>query len=371
MLRGAFLTMPLPDLLQWLSDARKSGLLTVAMEFEERSLRLADGRIVALGADDALQRDLGRVLLARGLIDERTLGWALDVRTRSSRPLAELLAAEGLLAKTALSEAVMAHAREVTLTLFLWRQGTFAFSEGEPPWGAELRGPELVLPDPLETRALLMEGMRRVDEWQRITAVFPSEYTQVYALDDDRYIPVLSKLREIGEPVALGELALLCPQSRYELYEQLYQAQQKGLLAIDAGVAQAEPPAARAPVDLLLDAARTLLGERQFDEANALLRAAEHLDPYRAETRELLRRSYDAELADLYQRFPPYKVPAPMGPRERAREARLGPRERFLLTRISGHTDVAQLAVMTPLGELHTLKILERLDRLGLIELQG
>jgi uncharacterized protein DUF4388 len=362
--------MPLPDLLQWLSDAKKQGLLTVTLEFDERTLRFADGQIVALGADDALQRDLGRVLCARGLLDTDKLSRALDLRGKTGAPLGDILIAEGMVARGKLNEAIADHIREVVLTMFLWREASFVFSENPSPLvGSDFRLPEHRLPSPMGTRELLMEGMRRVDEWQRISQVFPSEYMQVFALDDDGHIPVLSWLKLQGEPMAIGEIALGRPESRYEIYEQLYQAQQKGLIAIDAAAHEMVPPTGRSPTDVLLDSAAALLAERQYDEATTLLRAAENLDPFRAETRELLRRAHDDHLDALYQQMPPFRVPQVAAPRERIAAAKLGPREHFLISRVSGHHDVGTLCVMTPLGELETLKLLAKLERQGLIKL--
>ena len=70
MLSGTFATMPFADLMQWISDARRSGTLQVALEFEERYLRFVDGSIAAYGSDDPMARDLGRLCLMRGLCDE-------------------------------------------------------------------------------------------------------------------------------------------------------------------------------------------------------------------------------------------------------------------------------------------------------------
>jgi hypothetical protein len=370
-LHGAFATMPLPDLLQWLSEARRTGSLTVTLGLDERGLRFEDGRIAAIGADDPLERDFGRVLLARGLCDLAALGRALDARARLKKTLAEVLVDSGTVGRVALTAAMRAHAREVVLSLFLWQEGSFVFSGDGALLGAELRPPEHVLAEPLPAVELLLEGMRRVDEWKRIVAIFPSDYTQVYALADDPLLPVLRFLRERAEPVALGELVLLRPESRYELYEQLYQAQHKGLLAIDATPSQVNTPDSRSPVDLLCEAGRSLLAERQFDEAVALLRAAQHLDPYRPEVRALLVRAHDEHLATLYEHFPPYRVPQLARPRMELNDWPLSPRERYLAARVSGQVDVATLAVITPLGELETLRLLERLVRRGAVRMTG
>jgi len=45
----------------------------------------------------------------------------------------------------------------------------------------------------------------------------------------------------------------------------------------------------------------------------------------------------------------------------------LAPRERYLFMRIDGRRDVAALTVMTPVGELETLRALEKFERMGLV----
>jgi len=72
-------------------------------------------------------------------------------------------------------------------------------------------------------------------------------------------------------------------------------------------------------------------------------------------------------IEELYRLFPPYVVPvarlAPSSPEVAA----LPPRERYLLSRVDGKRDVGALTVMTPVGELETLRALRKFQRLGLV----
>jgi hypothetical protein len=49
----------------------------------------------------------------------------------------------------------------------------------------------------------------------------------------------------------------------------------------------------------------------------------------------------------------------------------LAPRERYLFMRIDGRRDVAALTVMTPVGELETLRALEKFERMGLVGMKS
>jgi hypothetical protein len=45
----------------------------------------------------------------------------------------------------------------------------------------------------------------------------------------------------------------------------------------------------------------------------------------------------------------------------------LTPREKYLLARVNGARDVGALTVMTPLGELETLRALKKFHHLGVV----
>src|SRR5690349_9137541 len=133
MLSGTFGTMPFADLLQWLSDSRRSGTLAVALEFEERYLRFADGAIAAYGSDDPMARDLGRLCLLRGLCSERDIMAAIETQRESQMPLGDVLVTSGAVTQETLEEAVRAQVEETVLGLFLWPDGRFRFTDEIAP----------------------------------------------------------------------------------------------------------------------------------------------------------------------------------------------------------------------------------------------
>ncbi len=370
-LSGTFDTMPFPDLMQWLGDTGRSGMLTVTLEFEERYLHIERGSLVGFGSDDPRSRDLARVLLGRGLINEVHLRRATQTSERERRPLRLVLVEDLYLSHDVLAEAVRAHAKDVALQLFLWHEGRFAFSSlrGELLFPELGEGLELRLDPPIPVKQLVIEGMRRIDEWRHIAEILPSDHTIVHALDVAEDLPAVEALVAHGEPVALGDLCLELALPRLEILAQLKEAWNRGLLAVDREPAPWKPDPGHSPIDMLVASARPLLDEKQVDEAAVLLRSALDLDPYHAEARALLHRAREEQLEELYRQFPPYRVPALTGPRESDRVRALPPRDRYLLSRVDGRRDVGALTVMTPMGELETLRALKRFQHVGLVRL--
>src|SRR5260370_1291371 len=133
MLSGTFATMPFADLLQWISYARRSGTLQVALEFEERYLRFVDGAIAAYGSDDPMARDLGRLCLMRGLCNEAVLLHAVEQQQSSQMPLGDVLVSSGAVTHEELEAAVRAHVEETVLGLFLWPEGRFTYRDEIAP----------------------------------------------------------------------------------------------------------------------------------------------------------------------------------------------------------------------------------------------
>jgi hypothetical protein len=332
--------MPLSDLLQWIADARRSGTLSVALEFEERYLRFEAGHIVAYGSDDPMARDLGKLCVDRGLSAD------------------------------ALEAAVAAHVESTVLGLFLWPDGRFHFSlpRAPTPEEEEWMPPEYHLSESIDTRAILMEGVHRLDEWKRIVKVLPSDDVQLHALGPAAELPILEEIAAHPEPPTLGELLAERGDERFTICRQLFVAFEAGLLAVEAGQDR-DLKTARGTTTVahLVRAAERLLDEKQHDEASALLRAALNLDPFRSDARALFEKVKDVQRRALYGAMHATAIVERNG---RTDERRLPPRERRLYSLINGRWDVAALVATSGLGELETLRALRRLMHAGAVQLR-
>jgi len=170
-------------------------------------------------------------------------------------------------------------------------------------------------------------------------------------------------------PMSVGELCLRLGGSRFHVYKQLFDGFNQGLIAADRITAEAGASGDRhGTSNMLLDNARLLISERQFDEAREVVSTALNLDPDNLEARTLIRDLRRAQLEHLYQQFPPHKVPVRAVAQKRLDRYGLTPRETYLLSRLDGRWDVGSLVVATPLGELETLRILGKFFHAGIVK---
>jgi hypothetical protein len=374
-LSGTFTTMPFADLLQWLGDSRRSGTLSVNLDFEERFLRFDTGKIAGYGSDDPMARDIGRLCLQRGLTNEPRLFAALEAQKQSHMPLADVLVASGFVESEQLEAAVRSHVEETVLGLFLFPDGRFDFMEVAPREIEQWMPPEYELAEHIDVRGVLMEGMRRLDEWKRYVKVLPSDDALVLPLAPAEDLPILESIAAHPEPPTLGELLAECGDSRFAVCEQLFRAFERGLVAFETGRPRVERKNKTArgatTVEHLVRAADTMIGEHQYDEAATLLRSAVAMDPFRADARELMKLCREAQLIELYGRLQPSQVPSATMPHEKLAKLSLPPRERKVLATLNGRWDVATLTITTGLGELETLRALLRLAHAGVVRLSS
>ncbi len=157
---GNLRTMQLSELLQWLSTGLKSGTLVVRGAPGEKRIYFENGRVTS--SSSTLEREhLGRFLVGFGFITEEELIRALEVQQESRILLGKILVMIGAIQETELADLVRLKAAETIYDIFLWTEGSFAFIDGEVP---QLP----MVPISSDVTGIVMEGLRRYDEWQRI-----------------------------------------------------------------------------------------------------------------------------------------------------------------------------------------------------------
>jgi len=152
--------MQFSELLQWLSTGQKSGTLIVQGSYGEKRIYFQNGRIVS--SSSTVEREfLGRFLVGFGFITEEELLRALDVQRESKVLLGKILVMIGAIREEELADLLRLKAAETIYDVFLWEEGTFAFLDGDVPDLATVTISS-------EVTGIVMEGLRRYDEWQRI-----------------------------------------------------------------------------------------------------------------------------------------------------------------------------------------------------------
>ena len=163
---GNLRTMQLSELLQWLSSGMKTGTLVVRGTPGEKRIYFNNGRVTS--SSSTLEREhLGRFLVGFGFITEEELIRALEVQQESRILLGKILVMIGAIKEEELADLVRLKAAETIYDMFLWAEGSFAFIDGEIP-----NLP--MVPISSDVTGIVMEGLRRYDEWQRIRTRVPT-----------------------------------------------------------------------------------------------------------------------------------------------------------------------------------------------------
>jgi tetratricopeptide (TPR) repeat protein len=168
-IEGPVRELALSDLLQLLFLSRRSGNLfvrddtggqAVVLELEHGSLTGATGT--------SPETRLGHLLIGSGRATDGQVRRALGTQqVTPDRRLGEILAELGEVRAAEIQRHLRFQIEEAVFDLMRWKEGHLRFEEGEPRESGliEVR---------LATDALLMDAVRRLDEWAEVTASAPN-----------------------------------------------------------------------------------------------------------------------------------------------------------------------------------------------------
>jgi hypothetical protein len=168
-LRGNLKDFSLPDVFQLVTLSGKTGVLRIRRSGATGSVWFRDGEVFFAESD--WQSDpLGERLVTAGRITPSALSRALEVQReepQSGRRLGEILIAEGYVTEKVLEAFVQEQIQDTIFDLFRWDEGDFDFEPLE-----EAPAEDIGLSVSIEN--IVMEGSRRLEEWNRIKKKIPS-----------------------------------------------------------------------------------------------------------------------------------------------------------------------------------------------------
>ncbi len=159
--------VPLGDTLQMLTHQRQTGVLEIEKQPSRapRSVAvcLKDGAVqLALGRVDEAEFRLGRYLLREGLIEREDLERILRHRGPARALLGTHLVKLGYISADELAKVLVSQTSELIYEALRWRRGRYRFVR----FATRPEAVDAHLGLPLAS--ILMEGLRRVDEWRLI-----------------------------------------------------------------------------------------------------------------------------------------------------------------------------------------------------------
>jgi hypothetical protein len=392
---GNLRTMQLEELLQWLSQSKKSGTLEIKTGKVEKRIYFKDGRILSSSSTKP-EEYLGHFLVSHGLISEIELSKAIELQEKTRTLLGKILVTTGALRENDLHRMLRFKAEESIYDIFSWREADFQFLDDELPESA-------MVPMSLDVTAIVMEGVQRVDEWRRIRQLIPTQDCIPVTLTDLNL--ELSKpgerriLELVDDQRTVEEIRLQTHSSDFHVCRVLFEQHRQGRLKIirprwvvppadeiattagpeppSAAAAENHPPAAGDPAAAgpatgasLLAAARGFLERQEFDAALRHLRAAKSLDPENPEIQEALaagEKKIRAELDRDGVRMT--SVPQLAITMEQLTSVKLSPQEGFMLTRINGSYDINSIVKITPMPQIDALMVFWKMAKAGHIRM--
>jgi len=363
-LSGNLRTMDLPEILQWISRGRKTGTLRIERRSIQKQVMFQDGDIYSSTSNDPREY-LGQYLIREQLLSEEQLFKVLLRQEAENLPLGVLLVGDGLLGQDALRRLLQMKAEESIYELFLWPDGAFEFQEGTI-------STSLTVHLDLSVTDVVLEGIRRVDEWARIRAIVPSPRTTFRVTGAPLgESPEKRALELAGAGKTLAEISLELHRSEFDAATLLVQLFAKGVLAIlDPGEEKRQTDPVGAVKDLLSLAAKRF-DERRYDAALELYEEVLALDRLNQHAKKGLLALHEAKRHDQARRaVPVHKVPAVCVDFATLTRESFDPQEGFVLSRVNGAWDVQSILKLCPISEENALIIFARLLERGVIELK-
>jgi hypothetical protein len=161
-LEGSLKDFGLADILQLIFFQRKTGALVLESRIDRVRLLFVEGNIVGAESRKRIEANrLGKVLVKKGILEERELRNILDEQRRTNIKLGTILIQRGIAEKEVVQDIITGQIEETVVQIFNWKQGTYEFTPQEIPVEKEL-------PIFIDTQHLLMDGLRVVDEWSLI-----------------------------------------------------------------------------------------------------------------------------------------------------------------------------------------------------------
>ncbi len=272
MLKGDLSSFSLGEIFQSLAINNHSGTLKITSRDAEKLIFFDRGEIRRFSHGASKELRIGDVLVHLGRITADDLQDAYATEEKTKTPFGIALLKKGLVTKDDVVEALTLKIQEELYDLFLWTSGHFEFQMDHCPDDAfdDLQKSAGVK---ITTNSVIMEGLRRLDEWQVIHTRIKT-YNEIFVRTtgrpegledlDDHFIEQIDGTRPVHElfGVYCGSRFALC-----KLLLRLYESGHVRLLTVEE----------------CLEKARVFLRRKQYASATHNIRFATELRPDRAD----------------------------------------------------------------------------------------
>ena len=358
--------MPFADLLQWVSQSRKTGTLSVEGDPFNKKIYFRDGLVAAASSENP-KEFLGYYLVGWEYIGDEELQELLDMQDQYGTLLGELLVIVGRLSREELQHILQVKTEETIYELFLWSEGDFRFLENILP-------AKKFQPLNLPVEMITLEGVRRMDEWARCRESIPDESwipkvvraVNVKELGETE----LKILREINGSNSIERVALNCRLAFFHVLMFVFQGMRHGLFEVGAptDVGRSIPGFSEGAWRTLVRQVEEIMGDGDLLSAYQRLREIREKYSDQREVKEkadAVLRKIEAEVRKL--NLTESAVLELAIPTSELTSLHCSPQEGFLLSRINGAYSLGEILKMIPGSDIENRLLLHAFMERGVV----
>lgn len=355
--------MSLADILIWMANRAKTGVLVVQRDYVRKEMAIQDGLAVRASSNDPREY-LGQFMLSFGLLTDDQLQRAFKTQEETKVLLGRILVMIGIVAEEEVVRTLQHKIGETILDAMRWTRGHFTFEERS---SASDR-PEIAVVVPLVD--IHREAAVRAPMWEAFTAIFPrgslgltvSEQHLPPGLKPDSFDGRIVALARNGRTI--DQIAQELHATEFALYSRLYELQRVGAIeahnpvqppSLNMRITAAPPPLRSPPPPPPPDI---------FDEFEPT-RPRDSIVPLSAA--DEIGNSNDLVFAMEEAAPDQDAVPVLLAPLDKLLQGRSSSRERYILTRIDGTRSVGAILQISPMRDTEALEILKSLAGEGAI----
>ncbi len=168
-LQGKIGRFTLPEIFQLIAAGRKTGTLGIQRDDDIIMVYFKKGKIIyGYGPRQAFH--LGELLREKGKITSAQLAEAVATQstTSNSKRLGQILIEKQFITRADLEQVVKGQMEDLIYSILSWDSGSFKFYENQYPTEEEITVD-------ISVENAILEGMRRIDEQNRINDIFPDD----------------------------------------------------------------------------------------------------------------------------------------------------------------------------------------------------
>lgn len=229
-LEGNLTTFGLSEILQLIAVQQKTGMLAITRQSSSMKLFFREGKIVSTRDRRRSARDPFADYLARyGIASREELVRLSEISTQSKLDVTDVMVSEDLFDEESLLKHYRNHVQETVHDILTWEQCSYRFIAGqEIVNGAKIHCE-------INVEGLLMESMRRIDEFPQILTEFPDGEMTIRRKsnpgEDSELTRVETAIIEmLSEDRTINDIAAHAQVPRFDTYEALRHLKEKGLI---------------------------------------------------------------------------------------------------------------------------------------------